>query len=336
MPNAGKSSRPSSLLTELAMLSTITECSRLALCSGSGCWEVSVDIAARAQPGINESGRNLRPTPGRVLSHFLLITASLTILLPVLWTARTSFATRDLAYRPAVMRFDPTLDNYRQIFGQLSFERYLWNSFWIAIVSALVCLAIGSLAAYAIARFRTGGAPLSLAILGTQMLPPVALVIPFYLLARQRVDIGPIEFSFFDRGITLALVYLSFNLPFVVWILIGFFQSIPREMEEAAQVDGASPFRAYLQIVLPLTLPGMLAAGIFAFVLSWNEFLFALMLTGRDSRTMPVALASLMTSQGNQVGAICAATIAMMGPIVVLTWFIQRYLVRGLTFGAVK
>jgi multiple sugar transport system permease protein len=260
----------------------------------------------------------------------------LTILLPVLWTARTSFTSGDLAYRPAVMRFDPTLDNYRQILQEQDFTRYLWNSIWIAALSAGICLAIGSLAAYAIARYRTGGTLFSLTILGTQMLPPVALVIPFYLLIRQTVNILGYQFSLFDRGITLALVYLSFNLPFVVWILIGFFQSIPRELEEAARVDGASPFRAFRQIVIPVALPGLMAAGIFAFVLSWNEFLFALILTGRDSRTMPVALASLMTSQGNQVGAICAATVAMMLPIVVVTWFIQRYLVRGLTFGAVK
>ncbi len=104
----------------------------------------------------------------------------------------------------------------------------------------------------------------------------------------------------------------------------------------SAEVGGLPPFRAFRQVVLPLSLPGLLAAGIFAFVLSWNEFLFALILTGRESRTMPVALASLMTSQGNQVGAICAATITMMVPIVLLTWFIQRYLVQGLTFGAVK
>lgn len=262
--------------------------------------------------------------------------ASLSILLPVLWTARTSFTGGDLAYRPAVMRFDPTLDNYRQILQEQQFTRYMWNSIWIAAVSAAICLAIGSLAAYAIARYRTGGTPLSLTILGTQMLPPVALVIPFYLLIRQTVSIAGYEISMFDRGITLALVYLSFNLPFVVWILIGFFQSIPRELEEAARVDGASPFRAFLQVVLPVALPGLMAAAIFAFVLSWNEFIFALLLTGRDSRTMPVALASLMTSQGNQVGAICAATVAMMLPIVVLTWFIQRHLVQGLTFGAVK
>ncbi len=283
-----------------------------------------------------------RPRPGRDIAwgraatHLVLIVACLTILLPVLWTFRSSLASNDMAYRPADFSFTPTLNNYRQLFIDLNFQHNLWNSFWIAVVSASICVAIGSLAAYSIARFRTGGTPFSLTILGTQMLPPVALVIPFYLIARQTIHLGGYEIKMFDRGITLAVIYLSFNLPFVVWILMGFFESIPVDLEEAAQVDGATPFRAFRQVVLPLAVPGLMAAGIFAFVLSWNEFLFALILTGRESRTMPVALASLMTSQGNQVGAICAATISMMVPIVVLTWFIQRHLVQGLTFGAVK
>ncbi len=272
----------------------------------------------------------------RVATHAVLIVASLSILLPVLWTLRSSFASNDMAYRPADFSFSPTLNNYRQIFVEQDFQHNLWNSLWIAIVSSTICLIIGSLAAYSIARFRTGGTPFSLAILGTQMLPPVALVIPFYLIVRQTVVIAGYEIRMFDRGITLAIVYLSFNLPFVVWILMGFFESIPADLEEAAQVDGATPFRAFRQVIMPLALPGLMAAGIFAFVLSWNEFLFALILTGRESRTMPVALASLMTSQGNQVGAICAATISMMVPIVLVTWFIQRHLVQGLTFGAVK
>ncbi|MCO5222499.1 MAG: carbohydrate ABC transporter permease [Thermomicrobiales bacterium] len=285
-----------------------------------------------AQP---PTGRT-RVSWGRVATHIALIIACLTILLPVIWTFRSSLASNDMAYRPADFSFTPTLNNYRQIFGTLDIQHNLWNSLWIALASSAICLIVGSLAAYSIARFQTGGTPFSLAILGTQMLPPVALVIPFYLIVRQTVDIAGYEVKMFDRGITLAIVYLSFNLPFVVWILMGFFESIPPDLEEAAQVDGATPFRAFWQVILPLSLPGLLAAGIFAFVLSWNEFLFALILTGRESRTMPVALASLMTSQGNQVGAICAATITMMVPIVVLTWFIQRYLVQGLTFGAVK
>ncbi|HEY8448524.1 MAG TPA: carbohydrate ABC transporter permease [Thermomicrobiales bacterium] len=270
------------------------------------------------------------------LTHLVLILASLTILVPVLWTARTSFAPTDFAYRPATLDFTPTLANYRRIFVEDRFQQFLWNSFWIAVISALISLVIGSLAAYSIARFRTGGSALSLTILGTQMLPPVALVIPFYLMVREQVSFLGREFNLYDRGLTLALVYLSFNLPFVVWILIGFFQGIPREIEDAALVDGATRFQAFRQVVIPVSLPGLLAAGIFAFVLSWNDFLFALILTGRDSRTMPVALASLMTSQGHQVSAICAATIAMMIPIVLLTWVIQRFLVRGLTFGALK
>jgi multiple sugar transport system permease protein len=293
----------------------------------------SFSTPLRINPG--HPGRR-RPGAGRIATHLILTTASLTILIPVLWTARTSFGSRDLAYKPGDFWFSPTLGNYRKIFVDQKFQNYLWNSLWIGIATALVCLLVGSLAAYSIARFRTGGAPLSLAILGTQMLPPVTLVIPLFLLIRQQLDLFGQEVSLLDRGWTLVAVYLSFNLPFVVWILIGFFQSIPREIEEAARVDGASPFQAFRQIALPVSLPGLLAAGVFAFVLSWNEFLFALILTGRESRTMPVALSSLMTSQGNQVGAICAATVAMMLPIVALTWVIQRFLVRGLTFGAVK
>ncbi|MGI8477596.1 MAG: carbohydrate ABC transporter permease [Thermomicrobiales bacterium] len=273
---------------------------------------------------------------GRVVTRLILSLASLTILLPILWTIRTSFATRDLAYKPGVFRFAPTLINYRKIFVDQKFQHNLWNSLWIGMATAAVCLVVGSLAAYSIARFQTGGQSLSLTILGTQMLPPVTLVIPLYLLIRQKFDVAGHQFSMIDKGWTLVLVYLSFNLPFVVWILIGFFKSIPIEMEEAARVDGATQFQAFWQVVLPVSLPGLLAAGVFAFVLSWNEFLFALILTGRESRTMPVALASLMTSQGNQVGAICAATVAMMAPIILLTWVIQRFLVSGLTFGAVK
>jgi multiple sugar transport system permease protein len=283
----------------------------------------SIDASASVVPANGQ-----RFDVGRALTHLILIIACLTILLPILWTVRTSFANRRIAYDPATLVFAPTLDNYAKIFVSEPFLKYFWNSLWIGLASALFSLAIGALAAYSIARFRTGGQAFSLTVLGTQMLPPVALVIPFYLLAQR--------FGVLDRGWALALVYLSFNLPFVVWILIGFFQGIPRELEEAALVDGSGRLGAFWQIVVPLSLPGMLAAGVFAFVLSWNEFLFALVLTGRNSKTLPVALAGLMSSQGNQIGAICAAAVAMIAPIVALTWVIQRYLVAGLTFGAVK
>jgi multiple sugar transport system permease protein len=272
--------------------------------------------------------RGRRVNLATALTHLVLIAACLAILLPVLWTVRTSLGNRRIAYDPATLVFTPTLENYATIFVDEPFLKYFWNSLWIGIASALFSLAVGSLAAYSIARFRTGGEPFSLSVLGTQMLPPVVLIIPFYLLAQRA--------GLLDKGWALALVYLSFNLPFVVWILIGFFQGIPREMEEAALVDGSGRLGAFWRIIVPLSLPGMLAAGVFAFVLSWNEFLFALVLTGRNSKTLPVGLAGLMSSQGDQIGAICAATVAMIAPIVALTWVIQRFLVRGLTFGAVK
>jgi multiple sugar transport system permease protein len=274
------------------------------------------------------AGPRRRFSLSMVLTHLVLIVACLSILLPVLWTARSSFATKRVVYDPGNIFFAPTLENYTTIFREEAFFKYFWNSLWIGVASALVSLAIGSLAAYSIARFRTGGQAFSLSVLGTQMLPPVALVIPFYLLAQR--------FGLLDKGWALAVIFLSFNLPFVVWILIGFFQGIPRELEEAALVDGSGRLGAFWRIIVPLSIPGMLAAGVFAFVLSWNEFLFALVLTGRNSKTLPVALAGLMSSQGDQIGAICAATMAMIAPIVALTWVIQKYLVSGLTFGAVK
>ncbi|MEZ4563114.1 MAG: carbohydrate ABC transporter permease [Thermomicrobiales bacterium] len=274
------------------------------------------------------AGPRRRFSVSMALTHLVLIAACLSILLPVLWTARSSFATKRVVYDPGNIFFSPTLENYTKIFRDDAFLKYFWNSLWIGVASAMVSLAIGSLAAYSIARFRTGGQPFSLSVLGTQMLPPVALVIPFYLLAQR--------FGLLDKGWALAVIFLSFNLPFVVWILIGFFQGIPQELEEAALVDGSGRLGAFWRIIVPLSVPGMLAAGVFAFVLSWNEFLFALVLTGRNSKTLPVALAGLMSSQGDQIGAICAATMAMIAPIVALTWVIQKYLVSGLTFGAVK
>jgi len=121
-----------------------------------------------------------------------------------------------------------------------------------------------------------------------------------------------------------------------VWILIGFFQGIPVDLEEAAMMDGCSRLRAFLRVTVPVSLPGLLAAGVFNFILNWNEFLFALILTGRDTRTLPVAIASLWTQQGVQIGAVSAATVLVILPVIILTWIIQKSLVRNLTFGSIK
>lgn len=271
----------------------------------------------------------IRKNLGLYLTHAALILASLVVLLPILWVVRTSLANRLIAYKiPPVWVFVPTLQNYRAIFDQFPFQQYFFNSFFVSIVASLVALALGSMAAYSIARFRTGGPLLRLSMLSTQMLPPISLVIPIFLLARLA--------HLWDSRLGLIIAYLSFNLPYTVWILIGFFQSIPQELEEAAMIDGCSRLQALWRVTVPVALPGLLAAGTFNFILNWNEFLFALILTGRTTRTLPVAIASLWTQQGVQIGAVSAATVLVVVPVILLTFIIQKSLVRNLTFGSLK
>lgn len=271
----------------------------------------------------------LRRNLGLLLSHLILAGASLIVLLPILWVMRTSFANRLIAYKiPPVWFFTPTLENYRIIFEKYPFQKYFYNSLLVSIAASVVALALGALAAYSIARFKTGDPILRLSMLSTQMLPPITLVIPIFLLARI--------FHLWDSRLGLVLAYLSFNLPYTVWILIGFFQSIPVDLEEAAMIDGCSRVQAFWRVTIPVSLPGLLAAGVFNFILNWNEFLFALILTGRETRTLPVAIASLWTQQGVQIGAVSAATFLVILPVIVLTWVIQKSLVRNLTFGSIK
>lgn len=270
-----------------------------------------------------------RRSLGLILSHTLLTMAALVVLLPILWVIRTSLANRLIAYKiPPVWVFTPTLENYRLIFEKYPFQQYFANSLVVSTAASLVALVVGSLAAYSIARFRTGDPVLRLSMLSTQMLPPITLVIPIFLLSRLV--------HLWDSRTGLVIAYLSFNLPYTVWILIGFFQSIPIDLEEAAMIDGCSRLQAFYRVVAPIAAPGLLAAGIFNFILNWNEFLFALILTGRTTRTLPVAVSGLWTQQGVQIGAVSAATVLVIIPVVVLTLIIQKSLVRNLTFGAIK
>lgn len=264
-----------------------------------------------------------------VLSYIVLTIAALGILLPILWVVRTSLANRLIAYKiPPVWIFTPTFDNYLTIFDKYPFQDYLWNSLVISATSSIVALIIGSLAAYSIARFRTGDPLLRLSMLSTQMLPPIALIIPIFLIMNV--------IKLWDTIPGLILAYLSINLPYTVWILISFFQGIPVEIEEAAMIDGCSRVQALWRVIFPVALPGLLSAGVFNFILNWNEFLFALVLTGRNTRTLPVAISSLWTQQGVNIGAVSAATVVTILPVILLTFVIQKSLVRNLTFGSIK
>jgi multiple sugar transport system permease protein len=284
-----------------------------------------VALAAR---GFTERHRR-RPSLSRLAAHAVLISACLAILLPLLWIARTSIVSRRVAYLiPPEWGAPLNLDSWNYILGDQGFVRFFVNSLGIGLGTAVLSIVIGVPAAYSIARWRTGGNAVRVGILATQILPPITLVIPVFIVARET--------GLLNSQVLLAVMYLSFNLPFVVWILSGFFQGLPREVEDAGLVDGATRLQVLRLIVVPMALPGLVAAGVFSFVLAWNEFLFAFILTGIESRTLPVALVGLITQAGTQVGPMAAGTVLMSLPVIVLTFMVQRYLVSGLTFGSVR
>ncbi|MCQ8871803.1 carbohydrate ABC transporter permease [Mesorhizobium sp. LMG17149] len=258
--------------------------------------------------------------------HFGLIVVCAIVLLPPLWVLRTSFVPEQLSYSNELMPAFTT-DNYSALLSSRFGQSYL-NSLIVALGSVLLALPFAATTGYAFARFRTGGRWARFAVLATQMLPPVALVLPTFTLFRS------LELSNSLTG--LIIVYAALNLPFLTWILMGFFEGIPVDLEWAAMTDGATAWGAFWRIVLPVSMPGIAAAGVLGFILAWNEFLFALVLSGPKTATIPVALAALQTSNGVQIAKVSAGVVLAILPLVVASRFIQRFIVQGLTFGSVK
>jgi multiple sugar transport system permease protein len=259
--------------------------------------------------------------------HIGLGLASAVILLPPLWVLRTSLVPEPQAYSTSLL-VRLTFDNYTSLLTRNHFATFYVNSIVVALGSVVVALPFAAMTGYAFARFRTGGRTARFIVLATQMLPPVALVLPAFSIFRAV-------------GLTnsvpgLVLAYSALNLPFLTWILMGFFEGIPIDLEWAAMTDGATAWGAFWRIVVPVSLPGIAAAGVLGFILSWNEFLFALVLTGPSTQTIPVALASLQSSNGVQIAKVSAGVVLGILPLVVASRFIQRFIVQGLTFGSVK
>jgi multiple sugar transport system permease protein len=259
--------------------------------------------------------------------HIGLILVSLAILLPPLWVLRTSFVPESLAYSTQLLP-EVTLQNYVDLFTQKRFGTFYFDSLVVATGSVLLALPFAAMTGYAFARFKTGGRFARFTVLATQMLPPVAIVLPAFMLFRTVGMTNSL------LGLTIA--YAALNLPFLIWILMGFFEGIPVDLEWAAMSDGATSWGAFWRIVIPVSLRGLAAAGVLGFILSWNEFLFALVLTGPGTATVPVGLASLQTSNGVQIAKVAAGVILAILPLVVASRFIQRFIVHGLTFGGVK
>jgi multiple sugar transport system permease protein len=260
------------------------------------------------------------------------------LLLPLYWVAITSIKPQDdlLVDPPIWWPSQPTGLHYSTALNAFRGWTGLKNSLIIASSTTVIAVAIGTAAAYSMARFRTGGKHLAFWYLSQRLMPPVAIIIPVFLL-YSRYTKEWIGISLVDTRLGLVLLYTVFALPFTVWMMYAYFRQMPPELEEAALVDGCSRFEALWKIAWPLAAPGIVSAAAFAFILSWTEFLFAQVLSRTHAITLPVALAGIITGfQGNQYGEASALTMVSLVPAVLLGILIQRHLVRGLTLGAVQ
>jgi multiple sugar transport system permease protein len=259
--------------------------------------------------------------------YALMIVVLIVMLFPFYWMILTSLRTQvDNVSRVPVWFFTPTLENYRNVIARNNFLEFTWNSFVIAALSTAIGLVLGLPAAYSIARFKQNG--LALAILFARLTPYITYLVPWYLAFRAL--------RLIDTYVALTLTHLIVGMPLIVWIMISFFEGVPVDLEEAAFVDGASRIGAFMRIILPLSAPGIVAASILAFIFSWNQFLFSLVLSGPNTRPVPVAVFNFISYGQIDFGGLGAAAVLITLPVIILTLIIQRWIVTGLTMGAVK
>jgi ABC-type glycerol-3-phosphate transport system permease component len=261
----------------------------------------------------------------------ILLVMLIPIAFPLYWALVASLTSEAVLFsEPSLWPSDPILDHYRALFATRDFWTPVRNSLVVAGATTLFCVAVGSIAAYALARLEFRGKALILGfILAVSMFPQISIVSPLYLLLR--------ELRLINTYPGLILPYMTFAMPLTVWLLVGYFRQLPKDLEEAALVDGASRFVAFTKIILPLAMPGLATTAILAFIYCWNEFLFALSFTlGPERQTVPVAIALFRGEYQVPWGEILAASVLATAPVAAMVLLFQRRIVQGLTSGAVK
>jgi multiple sugar transport system permease protein len=272
----------------------------------------------------------------RRLSHHLRIwggvIACAIFLFPVFWMVVSSFKLpRDIFTSPPTFIFTPTLETYISYMQRADISRRLINTVIVACGSGLISIVAGAMAGYALARLRLrGAATIGALILLSRGVPPITLAVPMFLVAR-RLGVT-------DLHITLILAYCTFLIPYVMWLMRGFFLALPAELEESAMIDGCTRFGAFFKIIVPISLPGLLSTLIFSIILAWEELLFALVLTNRYASTIPVAIAGIAgdTVNGANWGALTAVGTITVIPVVIFALLVQKWLIQGLADGATK
>jgi multiple sugar transport system permease protein len=268
--------------------------------------------------------KNPLPT---ALFYLAVIALSAIVLMPFLWMLLSSFKTQvDMVAWPPKFVFAPTLQNYVKVFGEQDFLRYFINSTVVAVLAIGVSLLLGLPAAYSIARFSQRR--LAMVILLARLMPGISFLMPWYIIFSRL--------GLMDSYVALVLSHVLIVLPIVVWIMSSYFETIPTELEESAMVDGASRHYIFLRIILPLSGPGIITATTLAFIFSWNNFLFSQVLSMEKTRTLPIAVFNFLSYAEIDWGGVMAASVAIMAPALILTMVFQRYVVSGLTMGAVK
>jgi len=262
-----------------------------------------------------------------VAFYVTLVIAMIPAVFVFIWMLLSSFKApvQNTAY-PPIWIFKPTFENYIEAWQQNPFLRYTFNSMVVAVGTTVIGLFAGLPAAYGIARWRLQ--KLAVGILIARVIPGICLLVPWYLFFRK---IGLI-----DTYLSLILSHLIVGMPLIIWVMISFFEDIPQDLEDAAHIDGCSIFGSFLRICLPLVKPGIIATSILSFIFSWNNFMFSLILAGYETRTLPVAVYNFMSYDAINWGGLSAAATLITLPVLALVFWVQRYIVHGLTFGGLK
>lgn len=277
------------------------------------------------------------PSPFRRMAPWKLALLVLTValvwlvfLFPLIWLIMMSLKTQvDMFAVPPLFFFQPTLEHYQATFADRNFRQAATNSLIVTAVSVVASLVLGGMAGYSLARFRSRRSEgLALGLIIGRMIPPIVFVVPLFLLFNRL--------GLRNQHLGLILVYTAFNLPFVVWMLRSFFEEVPVDLEQAAMIDGATRLRAFWTVTMPLAAAGIAATAVFVAIAAWSEFLFALILTGPRTTTLPVHLAAFVSDRAIDWGGVASTGVLVILPLVALGMLVQRNLVKGLTMGAMK
>ena len=268
-----------------------------------------------------------RKDPVKYLQRSLLVGVVLAFLFPFIWMILASLKTQQqILSNENILIFKPTFKNYADVFEQYQFIKFIVNSLIIAVVSTIMALILGLPAAYSIARYQQG--KLGIIILVARIVPGITFLIPWFILFSKL--------HLVDSYTSMILSHMLVGLPFIVWIMVSYFENIPLELEESARVDGCTIQQAFWKIVLPVSGPGIITSAIFSFVFSWNNFMFSLVLSGDKTKTLPIAVFSFLSYSEINWGGLMAAAVVITLPVLILALLAQKYIISGLTAGAIK